>query len=96
MAKTVTSGRRGATPVCRVCSGRVVNGNLYCSKACGQVPKEAHSKLLEAGFEPDPYTPNIYRKDGVAVTVEQVNHVGIDKTILLHQHATEAHKAKSA
>lgn len=75
---------------CRSCDKPVLFGNLYCSKACGQKPKEAHSKLIDAGFEPDPYTPNIYRKDGVAVTVEQVNHVGLAKTLLLHRHATEA------
>lgn len=67
-------------------------GNLFCSEACGQKPKEAHAKLLAAGFEPDPYAPNIYRKDGVAVTVEQVNHVGIDKTILHHSFAVEAQR----
>lgn len=80
-------------PVCRVCGGKVLYGNLYCSKACGQKPKEAHSLLLASGFEPDPYTPNIYRKDGVAVTVEAVNHVGLEKTLLSHQHATQAKRS---
>lgn len=84
---------RGKTPVCRTCGGKVLFGNLFCSKACGQKPKEAHSQLVEAGFEPDPYTPNIYRKDGVAVTAEQVNHVGLAKTLLIHGHATEAKRA---
>ena len=77
-------------PVCRVCTGKVINGNLYCSKACGQKPKEVHAQLVAAGYEPDPDTPNIYRKDGVAVTTEQVNHVGLAKTILHHQHAAQA------
>lgn len=83
-------------PVCRTCTRPVVFGNLFCSKACGQKPKEVKSQLLDAGFEPDPYTPNIYRKDGVAVTTEQVNHVGIDKALLHHTHAVEAHKARLA
>lgn len=76
-------------PVCRTCGGKVLYGDLFCSKACGQAPKQAHEQLKAAGFEPDATAPNIYRKDGVAVTVEAVHHVGLAKTLRAHAHAAQ-------
>lgn len=74
-------------PKCRVCGASVVNGNLYCSYACGQVPKQVRAQLEAEGFERDAETPNIYRKDGVAVTTEHVHYVGISKALQLHSQA---------
>ena len=74
-------------PVCRVCAGPVRHGNLYCSELCGKydyAQLENHAFYLkkrgfvEAG-------PNIYHKDGAAVTLEGVRHVGLSET--LNQHA---------
>lgn len=79
-------------PVCRICGKPVVNGNLYCSYACGQVPKAARVQLQDAGFVQDATAPNIWLKDGVAVTVESVNDIGLEA--VLRQHGAVANAAK--
>lgn len=82
-------------PVCRVCGQPVVNGNLYCSKACGEgrTSHRATAAALEArGFVRDPETPNVFLKDGVGMTVEHVAHVGLEQALKQHGHAAEARK----
>jgi hypothetical protein len=83
--------------VCLVCGGPVVHDNLYCSAKCGE-GRLSHSATREAldkrGFKVDNETPNIYLKDGVALTLEHVNHVGLDKAIIQHD-AAVAIRARS-
>lgn len=78
-------------PVCRVCRGQVLHGNLYCSKMCGSAAKGANEanaqKLTKCGFVRDPEIPNVYLKDGVATTLEHVAHVGLAKALAQHGHA---------
>jgi len=81
------------TPACRTCGGAVLFGNLYCSKLCGQQMKVHAADIVAAGFVQDSDVPNVFRKDGVAITTEQVMHVGLDKALQLHAHATDAHRA---
>jgi len=79
-----------AAPVCRTCGGAVVHGNLFCSKQCGQAPKAAHEQLRAQGFVQSAGVPNVYVRDGVAVTVEHVNAIGIDAVLRHHRTAVEA------
>lgn len=76
------------TPVCRTCGGKVLYGNLYCSQACGKLKKATDQanadQLVKQGFSQDPDTPNIFVKDGVAVTLDHVAHIGITKTLSRH------------
>lgn len=82
------------TPVCRVCSGKVQYGNLHCSVACAKAEEDHAAALIESlkenGFEQDAKTPNVYRKDGIAVTLEQTRHVGLEKALQHHQQAAQA------
>lgn len=75
-------------PVCKTCGNPVLYGNLYCSKACGQIAKAADKsnaeQLEKHGFERDPEAPNIFRKDGVATTLEHVRHIGVKNAIEHH------------
>ena len=86
----------GKKPKCRFCGSPVLYGNLFCSAKCGANDKTFRAqdvKALEAqGFVQDKI-PNIYRKDGVAVTLEHVAHVGLEKALQLHQQATQAQRA---
>lgn len=70
------------------------NGNLYCSlehdaqKEDGS--RTAAKELIAAGFAQDATALNIYRKDGVAVTLERTLHVGLDEAIRQHGHVRVA------
>jgi hypothetical protein len=79
-------------PVCRICGGAVVHGNLYCSAACGRRKQEQNeasaAALLDAGFERDAETVNVYRRDGVSITLEYIDHVGLDKVLSHHETVT--------
>lgn len=81
------------TPVCRICGGKVLHGNLYCSEACGKQAKGKNAAVIaelgKQGFVVDPETPNIYLKDGVATTLEHIAHVGLAKALAHHGHAVE-------
>lgn len=78
---------------CRLCGAPVLHGNLYCSAKCGKRSTEqwktAIARLESEGFVADPNTPNIYRKDGIAVTLERIMHVGMDTALLQHRQAAE-------
>jgi hypothetical protein len=41
--------------------------------------------LLDAGFAQHPDIPNLWMKDGVAVSHEAVKHDGIEKVLVRHQ-----------
>ena len=81
-------------PVCVVCGKRVLYGNLTCSLACEAVRnqrQQEHVEALEqAGFVRDPETPNVFSKDGIAMTLELVEGVGLEKAIRNHAIAAEA------
>lgn len=83
-------------PICRICCGRVLHGNLYCSEQCGE-GKVSHSAVRKAlahrGFTVDPDTPNVYLKDGVALTLEHINHVGLGQALIQHDAAVTIHAA---
>jgi hypothetical protein len=68
----------------------VKHGNLFCTVKCGESHAEKqvfhHEQLTENGFEQDPNTPNIYRKNGVAITLERTLHVGVSEAIKQHGH----------
>lgn len=83
-------------PVCRVCGNAVVNGNLYCSHACGdgRVSHSATAQALEhRGFVRDAETPNVFLKDGIGLTVEHVAHVGLEQALKQHGHAVGVRQA---
>lgn len=79
-------------PVCRVCGKKVLYGNLHCSLKCEKAEADQKAAFIESlkanGFEQDPKTPNIYRKGGVAVTLERGRHVGLEKTLQHHAQAS--------
>lgn len=78
-------------PVCRSCGSKVVHGNLFCSAGCGHGATAEWTAAINAleshGFERDGLANNIFRKDGVAVTLEGVIHAGLAQTIDRHTHA---------
>lgn len=80
---------------CRTCGAKTLYGDLFCSVK-HQVEWEENRKaweehLISIGFEKDRATPNIFRKNGVAVTTEHISHVGLDQAILDHANSIRAH-----
>lgn len=79
-------------PVCKLCGGPVVHGNLYCSMqhdASLEDKRRTHEiELKEAGFVQDAEALNVYRRDGVSITLEHVDHVGLDKVLSHHETVT--------
>lgn len=74
-------------PVCRACGAAVLYGNLYCSHRCGEgkVSYTAERKALESrGFSADSEINNVYLKDGVALTLEHIAHVGLSEALIQH------------
>lgn len=82
-----------AKPVCMTCTGPVKYGALYCSDECEAQNDNGHwdsGKALEQkGFKRDGETPNLYIRDGVAVSLERVKAVGLDKAVLQHSHVAK-------
>ena len=81
-------------PVCRTCTGPVQYGALYCCDWC-----EAHhdnksfdfTRALKAeGFIQDERTPNVFHRDGIAVTLETAKRLGMAQTLVRHSHAKHA------
>jgi len=86
---------------CIHCGGlfrREAGAGLCCGPGCEDKYKatteQNRKALADAGFVQHPETPNIWHKDGVAVTEEQVKHHGIEKTIHLHAGAVAEHAAR--
>ncbi len=88
--KKATPVPKALRPVCRTCGKPVLYGDLYCSRECGQAPKVAHEQLRAQGFTQSAETPNVYTRDGIAVTVEQVSYMGIDAALRVHRATVEA------
>lgn len=86
---------------CRHCGSkfpRAAGAGLFCGSDC-QMQHEAYTEnatfdLKAAGFEQHPETPNIWHKDGVAITEEQVKHVGFEKAVRQHGSAAAEHEVK--
>jgi hypothetical protein len=83
---------------CRHCKKpfrRAAGAGLECGSDCEQAyinAMDAHRKALSAaGFVQHPETPNVWHKDGVAITEEQVKHVGFEKAIRKHTSAVAEH-----
>lgn len=83
-----------AQPVCMYCTGPVNYGALFCSPECEAMVDDKHfdhGKHLESkGFERNGDTPNLYVKDGVALSLEHIRAVGLDKALLHHQFSVDA------
>ncbi len=82
---------------CRHCGTqfrRSAGAGLFCGDNCELAHDKANASnresLLSAGFTQHEETPNIWVKDGVAVTEEQVKHQGLVKA--LHKHAGAVHE----
>jgi hypothetical protein len=79
-------------PVCLVCGGAVVHGNIYCSVKCAKQKQEENeanaAALVDAGFVQDTDTPNVYRRDGVSITMEHINADGMEKVLSHHETVT--------
>jgi hypothetical protein len=75
---------------------RTAGAGLFCGDDCKAEFAKAHEltkgMLMEAGFTQHPETPNLWVKDGVAVALENVKHVGMDKTIQRHASAVAESK----
>jgi len=54
---------------------------------------EHRKALTNAGFVQHPEIPNVWNKDGVAITEEQVKHVGFQKAVRQHGSAAAEHAA---
>lgn len=76
-----------AAPKCR-CGGAAKYGNLHCSVKCSEAAQalavEHESALHTAGFVQHATAPNMWVKDGVAVTRERVAKLGLAKTVVEH------------
>lgn len=64
------------------------NGGRFCSDGCAiayqsDIEKAATS-LAANGFERSPETPNLYTKDGVSLTVEEVMNEGLGSSLARH------------
>jgi hypothetical protein len=73
---------------CKTSFPRTPGAGLFCGKDCEDAHcaaiEDNRKQLTDAGFVQHPETPNIWQKDGVAVTEEQVKHVGFEKAVQLH------------
>lgn len=68
---------------------RESGAGLHCGDDCAKEHNEqlcdTETQLLKLGFSNvDSDAPNIFVKDGVAVTLHEVKHVGIDKAMATH------------
>jgi predicted nucleic acid-binding Zn ribbon protein len=99
VAPKVRLARRGGLapstkPVCRICGKAVLYGNLTCSLVCDTMRTERQQEnaaaLEQAGFVRDLNTPNVFSKDGIAMTLEVIEGVGLERAIRNHAIAAEA------
>lgn len=79
-------------PVCSLCGGPVVHGNLYCcaehDAALEDQRRTREIELKEAGFVQDAEALNVYRRDGVSITLEHIAYVGLEKVLSHHETVT--------
>lgn len=67
---------------------------MHCSKGCNETYASnlthAVSALEALQFERDPKTPNIFRRDGVATTLEEVLDRGLEAVLSDHKRISGA------
>lgn len=87
----------GKVLACRSCGavGSIQSGaDLICGPECAAdyatAGTEAVAALTQEGFSRDTTTPNLFWKDGVAVSLEQVVHEGFEKSVAAHQRSVAA------
>jgi predicted ATP-dependent serine protease len=76
---------------CRHCGKRfpkTLGAGLCCGDDCQtEYAKHAETisdQLSAAGFEQSSEAPNMWSKDNVSITIEEVKHVGLDEAIRKH------------
>jgi hypothetical protein len=76
---------------CRGCGdifGRTPGAGLFCDADCEaehiEQLKSICGQLVEAGFIQSEEAPNMWSKDNVSITIEEVKHVGLDEAIRRH------------
>jgi hypothetical protein len=71
--------------------------DLHCSPKCARDYETAKidtaALLVEQGFALHGEIPNLFVKDGVHVSLEQVMHEGFQRTLEAHSHALAARNA---
>jgi hypothetical protein len=84
---------------CRTCGRSFLHkpgAGLHCTTKCEEnyadAIADAKQCLEAAGFVVSPAAPNLYVKNGVAVTIEQVIHEGLEETLAAHDAAVAAHQ----
>ena len=82
---------------CAVDSKALVEG-LFCSVACrdlhAQLHEKARTQLSAAGFVNSPAGSNIWLRDSVALTEEEVKLNGLDTVLEKHQIVADAAAAQ--
>ena len=55
---------------------------MHCTPSCAHdyaaAMRDVAEQLTKEGFTPDEHTPNIWRKDGVGITLEEALNDGIE------------------
>lgn len=79
---------------CHFCFGMTTEATArqfagrFCSKACvdghGSAHESARKHLKESGFEQHPEAPNVWMKNGVALTEQEIVHDGIELCLDRH------------
>lgn len=73
--------------------------DIVCGDDCredrAKAIAEAKLDLIKRGFEEHAEAPNIWTKDYVAITIEQILSEGIDATLASHAIAAEQYKARN-
>lgn len=67
-----------------------------CEKAHAAAMDQHRKSLTDAGFLQHSETPNLWLKDGVAISEEQVKNIGFEKAMRKHQSAAAEHAAKAS
>lgn len=78
---------------CRETFPHAPGADLFCGDDCRKEHKaalaEVEGDLLSKGFSRDKATPNLFHRDGVAVSIEQVMHEGMESVLAKHDRAKQ-------
>jgi hypothetical protein len=68
--------------------------DLYCSKECAEQHRAAQSifeqVLRDTGFSQMKDVPNLWERDGVHLSIDEVLREGLDSTLARHREAVDA------
>jgi hypothetical protein len=74
--------------------------DLHCGDECRQdyelAIEQAISALRQEGFSRETEAPNLFVKDGVFVSIEQVIHEGFENALAAHARAVAVHGGSGA